>query len=126
LASWTAIHVDEIEDKYAEDPADGGREFRKVRRTLGAKAFGFNHIRLPAGIDGREHDESDSNQEEVYYVIAGSGVLTVDGEEVPLRAGLFVRVDPGATRAVVAGDEGLEFIAIGAPLEGGYEPPSWG
>jgi mannose-6-phosphate isomerase-like protein (cupin superfamily) len=126
VASYTAVHVDDIEDKYAEDPADGGREFRKVRRTLGARAFGVNHIRLPAGIDGRKHDESESGQEEVYYVIAGSGVMTVDGEDVPLRAGLFVRVDPGATRAVVAGPEGIEFVAVGAPLEGAYEPPAWG
>lgn len=126
MASWTAVHVDEIEDKYAEDPAEGGREFRKVRRTLGARAFGFNHIRLPAGIEGRKHDELDSDQEEVYYVIAGSGVMTIDGEEVPLRAGLFVRVDPGATRAIVGGGEGIEFIAVGSPIDRPYVPPEWG
>ena len=25
-----------------------------------------------------------------------------------------------------AGPDGLEFITVGAPLEGGYEPPPWG
>jgi hypothetical protein len=29
-------------------------------------------------------------------------------------------------RMPVAGPEGLEFLTIGAPLEGKYEPPSWG
>ena len=30
--------------------------------------------------------------------------------------------DPGP----VAGNDGLEFVTFGAPLDGGYEPPDWG
>ena len=43
-----------------------------------------------------------------------------------LRPGRFVRVDPETTRQPIAGDEGLEFVAFGAPLDTRYEPPVWG
>ena len=52
--------------------------------------------------------------------------MHVDGEELELRPGRFVRIDPGSTRVPTAGDDGLEFVTFGAPLEGAYEPPSWG
>ena len=99
---------------------------RKLRRELGLLAFGLNHFRLPPGTVGREHDHADSNQEEAYVVLDGSGVMRVAGVDVPLEQGVVVRVDPGATRVPVAGPDGLEFVAVGAPLGGTYEPPSWG
>ena len=43
-----------------------------------------------------------------------------------MREGIAVRVDPEVTRQPVAGDEGLAWVAIGAPKDGAYEPPSWG
>lgn len=52
--------------------------------------------------------------------------MRIDGEEVELRAGRFIRVDPDSTRVPIAGDEGVEFVTFGAPLEGQYEPPDWG
>jgi hypothetical protein len=41
----------------------------------------------------------------------------VDGEEVPLEAGVFVLVEPASTRQVVAGPEGLSYVIIGAVVE---------
>jgi mannose-6-phosphate isomerase-like protein (cupin superfamily) len=117
---YSFVDVDALE---GEGP---GGAVRKVRRAVDGRAFGFNYFTLAAGVTGREHDHADSNQEEVYFVVRGSGVMRVDGEEVVLQPGRFVRVDPGSTRVPVAGDDGLEFVAFGAPLEGGYEPPSWG
>jgi mannose-6-phosphate isomerase-like protein (cupin superfamily) len=108
-------------------PGEGpGGMVRKVRRAVGARAFGFNHFTIPPGVEGREHDHADSNMEEVYFVVGGSGVMRVDGEEVELRPGRFLRVDPASTRVPVAGDDGLEFVTFGAPLDGRYEPPPWG
>ena len=119
--AYTVADLDELE-------ADGpGGMVRKVRRALGARAFGFNYFTLPAGVEGREHHHAESGQEEVYFVVRGSGWMRVDGEEVELRAGRFVRVDPASIRLPVAGPDGLEFLTIGAPVEGTpYEPPSWG
>jgi mannose-6-phosphate isomerase-like protein (cupin superfamily) len=104
-----------------------GGMVRTVRKALGARAFGFNYFTLPPGADGREHDHAGSGQEEVYFVVRGSGTMRVDGEEVELRAGRFLRVDPDSTRQPTAGPDGLEFLTIGAPLESNpYRPPDWG
>ena len=117
---YDVVDIDTLE---GEGP---GGAVRKLRRALGARAFGFNHFRLPPGITGREHDHAEQGQEEVYVVLRGSGVMRVDGDEVELRPGIVLRVDPATTRVPVAGDDGLEFITFGAPLEGPYEPPEWG
>ena len=118
--SYSVVDVDELQ---GEGP---GGAVRKVRRALGARAFGFNYFTLPPGEEGREHDHTANNQEEVYFVVRGTGRMRIDGEEIELRPGRFVRVDPESTRLPIAGDDGLEFVTFGAPLEGNYEPPEWG
>jgi mannose-6-phosphate isomerase-like protein (cupin superfamily) len=95
--------------------------FRFVRRELGVRAFGINWIELPPDAVGREHDERDSGQEEVNVVVRGGGVYRVDGEEIPVREGDFLRFDPETTRCPVAGPNGLTLLAVGAP-PGAYEP----
>jgi mannose-6-phosphate isomerase-like protein (cupin superfamily) len=118
--AYSFVDVDQLE---GEGP---GGAVRKVRRALDARAFGFNYFTLPAGVTGREHDHAETNQEEVYFVVRGGGTMSIDGEEVELKPGRFVRVDGSSTRVPTAGNEGLEFVTFGAPLEGSYEPPSWG
>jgi hypothetical protein len=120
VASYDVVDV-------AELPGEGpGGAVKKVRRALGARAFGFNWFELPAGVEGLEHDETSTGQEEVMVVVAGSGRLRVDGDEVELLPGRFVRLSPEAVRCPVAGEGGLTFLTFGAPIDGGYEPPSWG
>jgi mannose-6-phosphate isomerase-like protein (cupin superfamily) len=118
--AYSYVDVDSLE---GEGPSGA---VRKVRRELGARAFGFNYFTLKPGAEGLEHDHGKGNQEEVYFVVRGSGRMVVAGEEVELKPGRFVRVDPDATRLPIAGPEGLEFIATGAPVGGGYQPPPWG
>jgi quercetin dioxygenase-like cupin family protein len=89
--------------------------FRKVRAALGVHAFGINEVRLPPGAAGPEHDEAELDEEEVYVGLDGSGTVTVDGQPVPFAAGQYLRVDPGSTRQVEAGPDGLRFLAVGAP-----------
>jgi mannose-6-phosphate isomerase-like protein (cupin superfamily) len=111
----------------SELPAEGpGGMVRKVRRALGAQAFGFNYFTIPPETEGREHDHAESGQEEVYFVVRGSGVMRVGGEDVELRPGRFLRVDPETTRVPTAGEDGVEFVTFGAPIDSKYEPPSWG
>jgi quercetin dioxygenase-like cupin family protein len=108
----------QVEDLPPEGP---GGSVRFVRRHLGVGAFGLNWFELPPNTAGREHDEQDSQQEEVNVVIAGSGVYRVEGEEVPVRRGSVVRFDPDTTRVPVAGPDGMTMIAVGA-RPGSYEP----
>jgi hypothetical protein len=65
--------------------------------------------------EGNEHDEAESGQEKVTVVVRGSGVWKVDGDDVRVRVGTFLRFDPETTRVPVAGVEGLAFIGIGVP-----------
>ena len=106
---YSVINVAEIEG------AGPGGAVRFVRRALGVEAFGINWFELPPGAVGHEHDEAESGQEEVNVVVGGSGVWRVEGGEVPVRVGSFLRFDPETTRVPVAGPEGLTFIGIGGP-----------
>ena len=118
-----AYDVVDVSDLAPEGP---GGVVRKTRRALGARAFGFNYFVFPPNREGLEHDHTDGNEEEVYFVVRGSGVMRLDGDEIELRPGRLIRVDPGARRQPVSGEEGLEFLTMGAPLDRPYEPPSWG
>ena len=106
------------------DELDG--PMKKVRKALGVTAFGVNYGDLAPGQEGFEHDETRSGHEEVYVYVKGSGRLRVDGDEIDVRAGQAVRLDPEVRRQPVAGDKGLSWVAVGAPRDGNYEPPSWG
>jgi quercetin dioxygenase-like cupin family protein len=112
---WSTVNVDEIEG------SGPGGAVRFVRRVLGVEAFGINWFEIAANQAGPEHDETGTGQEEVNVIVAGSGVFRIDGEEVPVRAGTFVRFDPGTTRQIVAGPDGLTMVAVGA-RPGSYEP----
>jgi mannose-6-phosphate isomerase-like protein (cupin superfamily) len=112
----------DIVDVNELEPEGPGGAVRFVRRRLNAMAFGINWYELGPGQVGREHDESETGQEEVYVVVRGSGTMTIDGETVPLRTGIFVRVDPESVRVPRAGDAGLTFVAVGSPPGGTYRP----
>lgn len=120
MARYAFVDVDDL-------PGEGpGESVKKLRRALGATAFGFNYFSLRPGVEGREHDETESSQEEVMFVVDGSGRLRVDGDEIELTPGRFVRLDPSAVRQPVAGPDGLTFVTFGSPVNERYQPPSWG
>lgn len=116
---YTALDASEME-------AEREGRLRRVRVALGVTAFGINQITLPPGGHGREHDESATGQEEVYYVLAGTGTMAVDGDLVELRPDRYVFVPPGTMRQVRAGDEGIAYICVGAPPGRAYSPPGTG
>jgi len=112
---YSIVHVDDIA------PGGPGGAVRFVRRELDVGAFGINWFELAPGTEGREHDETETGQEEVNVVVAGFGSYRIDGQEFAVRAGHVLRFDPETTRCPVAGPDGLTFVAIGAP-RGSYEP----
>ncbi len=116
---YRALDASEIE-------AEREGRIRRVRIALGLSAFGLNHIHLPPDGHGKEHDESATGQEEVYFVLEGDGTMAVDGDVVELRPNTYVFVPPGTMRQVRAGENGVSFICVGAPPGRGYEPPGAG
>jgi mannose-6-phosphate isomerase-like protein (cupin superfamily) len=111
---YSVININEVEG------AGPGGAVKFLRRELGVEAFGVNWFEIPPNAEGHEHDETDSRQEEVNVIIAGSGVYRIDGEEVPVSAPMIFRFDPETTRQPVSGRDGLTFVAIGA-RRGSYE-----
>ena len=74
MERYSFVDVDEL-------PGEGpGGAVKKLRRALGAHAFGFNYFELAPDAEGVEHDETESSQEEVMFVVAGSGRLRIDGD----------------------------------------------
>ena len=97
--------------------------FRPIRRTLGVTAFGINQEDLPPnGQEYPDHDHAEDGQEEVYYVLEGSGKMVVDGDDVELKPGRYVFVTPESKRKILPGADGLRLICVGSP-PGAYELP---
>ena len=67
---------------------------------------------LPAGA-GVPFVHSHKKNEEIYFITAGSGKAVIDGEEVQLTAGDWLRISPEAKRQfAAAADEGISYICI--------------
>ena len=108
----------QVDDLPPEGP---GGSVRFVRRHLGVGAFGINWFEIPSNAEGRQHNEEETQQEEVNVIISGAGVYRVEGKEIPVQRGSVLRFDPETTRVPVAGPEGMTMIAVGA-RRGSYEP----
>ncbi len=97
-----------------------------VRRTLGLESFGINLVRIPPGEQIPEHDELDRDQEEIFYAIDGNPSIVIDGQEHPLSAGSFARLDPEHKRTVRnGGGEDANVLIVSAPRTSGYVPMEW-
>lgn len=114
---YTIAHRDELERTG---------NWTLVRRSLGCRSFGVNLVDIPPGESIPEHDETQRDQEELFWVISGSPVLVIDGEDHPARAGTFARLDPAHRRTVRNdGRETASVLIISAPKTSGFEPMGW-
>jgi uncharacterized cupin superfamily protein len=100
--------------------------WRLVRRSLGINSFGANLVEIAPGESIPEHHELDRDQEELFYFVAGSPLLVIDGAEHRVSAGTFARLDPEPRRTVRNdGSEPAQVLIISAPRSSGYEPMGW-
>ena len=96
------------EDQYA---------FHMARVPLQCENSGVSYSRLAPGYRqpfGHKH----KRQEEIYVLIRGSMRAKLDDDIVELQPLHAVRIAPDTMRALEAGPEGAEYIAIGAPNTG--------
>jgi len=108
------------------DDCEMSGDWRLIRRTLDVRAFGINLVDIPPGEQIPEHDETERDQEEVFYVVSGSPTLVVDREEHRARAGTFARIGPEHIRTVRNdGAEPASVLIVSAPRSSGYEPMDW-
>ena len=65
---------------------------------------------LPAGA-GVPFVHAHRNNEEIYGIIAGKGKAVIDGKEIALTAGDWLKIAPAAKRQLsAAADEGITYI----------------
>lgn len=69
---------------------------------------------VPAGYKAPFNHKHIQN-EEVYIILSGNGIMTIDNENVPLTTGTVIRVAPDAVRTMSnTGAENMSFICIQA------------
>jgi mannose-6-phosphate isomerase-like protein (cupin superfamily) len=76
---------------------------------------------LDPGVTEGDHIHQEPRPlEEIYYFLEGEGTMTVEGDEVPVKAGDAIMVPPGANHGILStGSNPLRFVIIwGAPEEG--------
>jgi quercetin dioxygenase-like cupin family protein len=126
MTDFVRVHLPDLDDAA---PGFGMTDlsFRGARDALGCERSGLSLQTVAAGARqpfGHRHRE----EEEIYLVLKGSGVMRVGAEDVELHVMDAVRVAPGLTRAIEGGPGGIEFVVFGSPGGGstdGEPLPGW-
>jgi uncharacterized cupin superfamily protein len=109
-----------------EDELERTGSWHLVRRSLDCRALGANLVDLAPGESIPEHDETERDQEELFFVVAGAPALVIDGEEHDAPPGTFARLDPVHRRTLRNhGSETASVLIVSAPTTSGYEPMEW-
>lgn len=124
------VQATDIDPDYP-DATDG--DFHLVRRHFDIRAFGVNGITGDAGDEMVEpHHERDDEvnrtdgHEELFAVMSGHAVFSVDGQTLDAPAGTLVFVrDPSLVRSAHATIDGTAILAIGARPGVPFEISRW-
>jgi mannose-6-phosphate isomerase-like protein (cupin superfamily) len=124
-ASHTLKNLNEVKDSAPDFGYGEVQEARFANRDLETERTGISLLRVKPGCrQGFAHKHDDA--EEVYVVISGSGRIKLDDEIIELSPLDAIRIAPGVVRQLEAGEEGLEYVAVGARHEGDGELlPGW-
>jgi uncharacterized cupin superfamily protein len=106
-------NLKELENSAPKFGMPPGIEARFGRSALGCEQLGFSYQRYEPGFRTFAHRHK--VQEEVVVIISGSGRMKIEDEIHPLEPFDVVRIAPGTTRALEAGENGLELLVFGAP-----------
>jgi mannose-6-phosphate isomerase-like protein (cupin superfamily) len=100
------------------DELGDGYGFRKVRRGLGVTAFGVNAVVFPPGFEGflHYHDE----QDELYFVHAGTARVEVGDDVRELGAGGLLHVESSTPRKVSNASETEDLVVLVVGGKDGY------
>ena len=123
MVGYAVAHLDGI-DEFV----DGRCHYRPIRHHLGISAFGATAwtARAPGDLVIDEHDAGDPTaDQELFLVVRGHAVFTLDGERVDAPAGTLVFAPPGLKRTAVAEEPGTAILAIEGTPGKAYEPRGW-
>ena len=115
MADYKVVKIDDME-------AIAFGTFRRARAELDVTSFGLQVLDLPPNLDAYpEHDHAEDGQEEVYFVLRGSGAIEIDGERIALDPETAVSIKSGTRRKLWPGPDGMRIVAIGGKPGAIYE-----
>jgi mannose-6-phosphate isomerase-like protein (cupin superfamily) len=118
MAGHTTANLREVQNQAPNlGLSESDVELRMARVPLECSDCGVSYLRLAPGFrqpDGHSH----RRQEEIYVLVNGSARIKVGDEVVELRPWDAIRIPPDSIRALEAGLDGAEFLAVGAPNTG--------
>jgi uncharacterized cupin superfamily protein len=121
----TVAHWDEV-DSYHRAKGEMDATWQRLGDAAGTQGVGVNRVRVaPGALPTPPHSHGAS--EEIYFVLAGSGLAWQDGEVYEVRPRDCVIHRPNELEhTFVAGPEGLELLVFGTrhPTELGWLPRS--
>jgi mannose-6-phosphate isomerase-like protein (cupin superfamily) len=115
MAEYKVVKIDDME-------AIAFGTFRRARAELDVSAFGLQILDLPPNLDAYpEHDHGEDGQEEVYFVLRGSGEIEIEGERILLDNETAISIKAGTRRKLWPGPDGMRIVAIGGTPGKVYE-----
>ncbi len=132
-APFSAVRLADVSQGAEPSQAAGDPGFHLVRRHFDVQSFGVNGATGNAGdVVISEHDERDDTEygteghEELFAVLNGHAIFTVDGTDVDAPAGTLVFVrDPALKRSARATADGTEILAVGARPGAAFAVSRW-
>jgi mannose-6-phosphate isomerase-like protein (cupin superfamily) len=118
MTDFTVANLHEIEDSARKFNQPEEMSARFARGPLDLEKTGLSLQKLAPGFRG-PFAHTHGEQEEIYVVVSGSGRIKVGDQVADVQQWDAIRVAPGVTRLFESGDDGLEFLAFGAPSAGG-------
>jgi mannose-6-phosphate isomerase-like protein (cupin superfamily) len=128
MANYTALNLKEVQNQgpnFGLDEKD--LQLRMARVPLNCQNSGVSYLRFGPGWR-TPYGHTHKQQEEIYILVSGSARMKLDDDVIEVEPWTAVRIAPEAMRAVEAGPDGAEIIAIGAPNTGpgdGDITPGW-
>lgn len=104
-------HWDEVESGRAEAGHIAGL-WTDLGSAAGSKTVGVNRIRIDAGSWSTPFHRQTA-EEEIFFVLDGTGVCMLDGAAFEVRVGDCVVHPPRETHSLRAGENGLDVLAFG-------------
>lgn len=120
MGNYTLTNLTEVEDAAVEGGFSESQEARFANEDLELETLGVSYQVVKPGKHhafGHRHKEA----EEVYVVLAGSGKIHLDEEEVPVKRLDAIRVAPEVTRGFEADSDELELLVFSRKTPGDAE-----
>jgi quercetin dioxygenase-like cupin family protein len=124
MSDYVKVNMLELNDIAPGMGMGSYGEARFARDAVGAQRIGAAHYRVKPGQRpgfGHRHE----NDEEMYFVISGSGRFKVDDEVIEVGPHDLVFVAPTSMREWEAGEDGMEIFVFGSHGGGGEREMGW-